>query len=300
MNPHRPFPEPFVITISVPKGGDKKTWTALNLASVLGLWGYDVLAVDTNSQHDMWADVQHLAKRGITPRFDVVMHDPVDEQGDQNPLPDFGAYAGRQFVVYDTCQFLQFRVSKYAWKHCHAMILTASPQMAEVRAFQSGLQYYQQLTDGAGGPFLVLPCGVPVLKNSATQQAFEDLLRFLEQQGAHIPKVGGRYFSQRELIPHSDLMSFQHTRWIFDERAQGRRLKAVSDDFIQRVLLHFLWIRRTLEAHYGPFPPPRWEPLLDARTALGSALDRDRLRALLEEEFRTGVRRRLAQEGALA
>jgi hypothetical protein len=81
-----PFGGPLVLTISVPKGGDNKTWVAFNLASILGIWGYDVAVVDSNAQHDLWSDVQFLAGRGITPRFDVVLHDPLDADGNQTPL----------------------------------------------------------------------------------------------------------------------------------------------------------------------------------------------------------------------
>ena len=76
-----PFGGPLVLTISVPKGGDNKTWTAFNLASIIGLWGYDVGVVDSNAQHDLWSDVQFLGTKGLTPRFDVILHDPLDPKG---------------------------------------------------------------------------------------------------------------------------------------------------------------------------------------------------------------------------
>jgi hypothetical protein len=276
------FPQPLVITVSVPKGGDKKTWTAENLASLLGLWGYDVVAIDSNAQHDLWSDVADLAERGITPRFDVVTHDPLDERGNQTPLPDLRANGHRQVIIYDTSQYLMLNASRWAWTNCHVMIQTVSPQMTQVRNYLTGLQFYQHLP-GARGPFLIFPCGAKVLKNSSTQQDFEALLRVLEHQGAHVPKIGNRYFDQADMIPESELMSFQSTRWVFDEREYHGKIKRVSDDFIRRVVLNFVWVRAVIEAHYGYFPEPRLTPLVTDELFSGT-FDRNGLLEALRAE----------------
>jgi hypothetical protein len=273
-----PFPGPLVLTISVPKGGDNKTWTAFNLASILGLWGYDVGVIDSNAQHDLWSDVQTLAQKGLTPRFDVVLHDPLDAEGNQTPLPDLGAHRDRQILIWDTSQYLQLRVSKWAWQNCHAMVLTVSPQMSQVRNYLYAIQLYQHLP-GQRGPLIVLPCRARTLNNSSVQREFQQVLRFLEEQGCLVPKIQGEYMEPDQLIPESELMALQQTRWVFDETLFGGVMKRLSDTFIRKTVLSVTWIRAELESRFGFFPAPKLQPLIP------DPIYRDRIMSVLREEF---------------
>lgn len=250
------FGGPLVITVSVPKGGRVKTWTAFNLGSTLGMWGYKVVVVDSNAQHDCWADAEYLATQGITPRFEVVQHDPLDADGNQAELPNLEPYRDAQFLIYDTSQYLQLRSSKWSWQHCHAMILVTSPQMSEVRNYLTAIHLYQHLP-GERGPLIVLPCMARVLHNSTVQREFNKVLEELEKQGCVIPRIGGELLRQNEMIPESELMSLQSTRWIWDETVIGGAKKRVSDDFIRRVVTSMTWIRFVLESTFGHFPAPR-------------------------------------------
>ena len=273
-----PFDGPLVLTISVPKGGDNKTWVAFNLASIFGLWGYDVAVVASNAQHDLWSDVQFLATRGVTPRFDVVLHDPLDSDGNQTPLPDLASQKNRQILIWDTSQYVQLRTSKWAWQHCHAMVLTVSPQISQVRNYLHAIQLFQHMP-GQRGPLIVLPCRAKTLNNSSVQRDFQRVLRFLEDQGCKVPKIQGQYFEPDQLIPESELMALQHTRWIFDERDFGGVTKRLSDVFIRKTLLSITWIRAELESKFGFFPRPKLTPLsLDPN-------NRDQTIAALRTEF---------------
>jgi len=273
-----PFGAPLVLTISVPKGGDNKTWTAFNLASILGLWGYDVAVVDSNAQHDLWSDVQFLAGRGLTPRFDVILHDPLDAEGDQTPLPDLNSQRNRQFLIWDTSQYVQLRTSKWAWQNCHAMILTVSPQMSQIRNYLHAIQLYQHMP-GQRGPLLVLPCRARTLNNSSVQRDFQQVLRFLEEKGCVVPKIQGQYMEPDHLIPESELMALQHTRWIFDEREFGGSVKRLSDTFVRKTVMSMTWIRAELESVFGFFPAPKLQPLIP------DPIYRDHIMTVLRSEF---------------
>ena len=274
-----PFVGPLVLTISVPKGGDSKTWTAFNLASIMGLWGYDVAVVDSNAQHDLWSDVQFLAaSRELTPRFDVILHDPLDANGNQTPLPDLASQKDRQILIWDTSQYVQLKTSKWAWQNCHAMILTVSPQMSQVRNYLQAIQLYQHMP-GRRGPLLVLPCRAKTLNNSSVQRDFQQVLRFLEEQGCLVPKIQGQYLAPDQLIPESELMSLQHTRWIFDEREFGGVTKRLSDVFIRKTVLSMTWIRAELELIFGIFPAPKLQPLIPDPSY------RDQIMTVLRSEF---------------
>jgi hypothetical protein len=272
------FGGPLVLTISVPKGGDNKTWTAFNLASILGIWGYDVAVVDSNAQHDLWSDVQFLAGRGMTPRFDVILHDPLDADGNQTPLPDLSAQKDRQVLIWDTSQYVQLKTSRWAWQNCHAMILTVSPQMSQIRNYLHAIQLYQHMP-GRRGPLIVLPCRAKTLNNSSVQRDFQQLLRVLEEQGCRVPKIQGQYMEADQLIPESELMSLQHTRWIFDEREFGGVTKRLTDVFIRKTVLSMTWIRAELESTFGFFPAPKLQPLIP------DPIYRDHIVTALRNEF---------------
>jgi hypothetical protein len=272
------FGGPLVLTISVPKGGDNKTWTAFNLASILGIWGYDVAVVDSNAQHDLWSDVQFLATRGVTPRFDVILHDPLDADGNQTPLPDLSSQTDRQVLIWDTSQYVQLKTSRWAWQNCHAMILTVSPQISQIRNYLHAVQLYQHMP-GRRGPLLVLPCRARTLNNSSVQRDFQQVLRVLEEQGCRVPKIQGQYMEPDQLIPESELMSLQHTRWVFDEREFSGITKRLSDAFIRKTVLSMTWIRAELESTFGFFPAPKLQPLIP------DPIYRDHIMRALRNEF---------------
>jgi hypothetical protein len=69
-----------------------------------------VLAIDLNPQHDLAADHRILTEEGVYPRFKVLSHDIVDEQGRVTPMPDLRPFGDFQFIIYDTCQFFNFPV----------------------------------------------------------------------------------------------------------------------------------------------------------------------------------------------
>jgi hypothetical protein len=267
------FPVPFILSVGVPKGGDHKTWTAFNLASQLGLWGYDVVAIDTNAQHDLFSDWQDLAQSGLWPRFDVIVHDPFDNNDDQAPVLDLSDQRQRQFIIYDTSQFLQLRTTRWAWINCHALIFPVSPRMAQLGNYLTGIQLYQALP-GDRGPIIVLPCSARVLRNSSVQRRFEDVLRHLRDLGCLVPETAdGEIYTQGRMIPENEIMALQTNRWIYSESAFGGKTKALSDDFIEIVQMNLTWIRAQLEAIYGWFPDPKHEPLgLRDRKAMKAAL----------------------------
>ena len=178
------FPSPFVITVGVPKGGDCKTWTAFNLSSRLGFWGHDVVSIDSNPMHDLWKDHQSLAQQGIWPRFEVIPHDPLDPHGNQTETLDVSSQRHRDFIVYDTSQYVQLRTTRWAWTYCNLMILPVCPYAAQIPNYMEALQLYLALP-APRAPILVLPCRVRVLKNSIPQRRLEDLLTFLAEAGMH-------------------------------------------------------------------------------------------------------------------
>jgi hypothetical protein len=265
------FPAPFVVTIGVPKGGDCKTWTAFNLSSRLGFWGYDVVAVDSNPMHDLSKDHRLLAKKGIWPRFDVVTHDPLDASGEQNEIVDVSSQRHRNFIVYDTSQYVQLKTTRWAWTHCNLMILPISPYAAQISNYIEALQLYNALP-GKRAPILVLPCRVRVLKNSIPQRRMEDLLAFLGDHGCIVPPFKGEY-----QIPENDTIASQDTRWLFNETIFEGKKRTLHPDLITRIDISFAWIKMELERQYGAFPAPTL-PLL-------SMNHREELIAQLTHEF---------------
>ena len=152
------IPQPFVITIGMTKGGTHKTWISFNLASYLGLMGYSVLVVDTNPQHDLAADYDWLMGEGIYPRFDVRVHDPIGVNGMPTARLDLSSETGRNFIIYDTCQFLQLETMRFAWANCHVMLAPVTPNCAEIRNYQNALRLYWAMP-GPGGRLSCFPPG---------------------------------------------------------------------------------------------------------------------------------------------
>ena len=256
-----PFPRPFIITVGVPKGGANKTWTTLNVASQFGLWGYDVLAIDTNAQHDLFKDWHDITLDGLWPRFEVIWHQPFDKNDEQAPLLDLTPHARRQFIFYDTGQYYQLKTTRWAWMNCHALILPVSPHMDQLGNFENGIETYQALP-GKKGPIIVLPCQAKVLKNSKAQERFQDILPKFEKMGCSVPKrVNGAFYGQRDMVPLSEMGGLFTNRWIFAEATSGGALKRHSNDFILRVQMNIAWIRGELESIYGWFPEPKLPPI---------------------------------------
>ena len=255
------FPQPFIITVGVPKGGANKTWTTLNVASQFGLWGYDVLAIDTNAQHDLFKDWHDITLDGLWPRFEVIWHQPFDKNDEQAPLLDLTPHAHRQFIFYDTGQYYQLKTTRWAWMNCHALILPVSPHMDQLGNFENGIETYLALP-GKKGPIIVLPCQAKVLKNSKAQERFQDILPKFEKMGCSVPKrVNGAFYGQRDMVPLSEMGGLFTNRWIFAEATFGGALKRHSNDFILRVQMNIAWIRGELESVYGWFPEPKLPPI---------------------------------------
>src|SRR5260221_2629680 len=115
---------------------------------------------------------------------------------------------------------------------------------------------------GKRGPLLVLPCRARTLNNSSVQREFQQVLRFLEEQGCVVPKIGDQYMEPDHLIPESELMALQHTRWIFDERDFGGSLKRLSDTFIRKTVISMTWVRAEPGRTFGCLPTPKLQPLV--------------------------------------
>jgi hypothetical protein len=251
----RVFPKPFLICIGVAKGGTCKSWLALNLASRLGFLGYDVVALDMNQKHDLARDHRKLMAQGIYPRFDVVEHTPFVRSASahrfmQAPPPNLSPHQGRDFIVIDTCQFVEFESTYWSWANCHLMLMPVTPTTMDRENFDDSLKLYRAMP-GKRPPLAVVPSRVRVLKNSTPQRQFEDLLLYFESQGCVVPDFTSEY-----QIPESELMMAQNTRWVFNEVDVNDRRKALPPDFVVRVDITLQWICRLIREHYGAMPAP--------------------------------------------
>jgi hypothetical protein len=257
------FPRPFVITVGVPKGGECKTWVAFNLAGLLGLWGYDVLVVDANPMHDLLKDYQVLEADGIWPRFDVVSHDLLTVDGNQADDLDLSSQRDRDFIIYDTSQYVQLRTTKLAWAGCNLLILPITPSAQQLRNYLEALQ----LNNAFPAPrpaLLVLPCRCTVLKNAVAEKRLELLLEHLKDQGCIVPP-----FSREWRIPDNDTLKAQDTRWIFSQLEFDGKKRVLSQDFLHKVIVSLVWIRSEIERIYGRFPAPKLRPIgTDDRTEM--------------------------------
>jgi hypothetical protein len=264
------FPRPFVITVGVPKGGDCKSWTALNLASRLGCWGYDVVAVDANQMHDLEADHAFIERQGLWPRFDVISHNPLRPDGNQTEALDASGQRHRDFIIYDTAQYVQLLTTRWAWSYCHLMILPVTPSAAQTRNYFEALQLYAAMQKPRA-PMLVLPCRARVLRNSAAQKKMEDLLEDLRNHGCIVPRFPTPY-----MIPESELVLVQDTRWIFSETEYDGKKKVLPRELLVRMDISMAWIRSEIESLYGPFPSPRFRALdLNDRTGMMTQLSKE-------------------------
>lgn len=259
----RAFPHPFIITVGVPKGGECKTWVAFNLASLLGLWGYSVVVVDANPMHDLLKDYQVLEADGIWPRFDVVSHDLLTVDGNQVDDVDLSSHRHSDFIIYDTSQYVQLRVTKLAWASCNLLILPITPSAQQIRNYLEALQLNNAFP-GDRPPLLVLPCRGTVLKNAVAEKRLELLLEHLRDQGCIVPP-----FAREWRIPDNDTLKAQDTRWVFSQLDFDGKKKVLSQDFLRKVIVSLVWIRSEIERIYGPLPAPRLPPIAtDDRTAM--------------------------------
>ena len=272
------IPQPFVITVGMTKGGTHKTWTSLNLASYLGLMGYSVLVVDTNPQHDLAADYDWLLRQGIYPRFDVLVHDPIRVDGMPNTPLDVSAESGRDFIIYDTCQFVQLESTRFTWSNCHVMLAPVTPNCAEIRNYQNALRLYWAIP-GKRGPVIMLPMGVSPLKNATADLTLHQVLQRLGKDGCEVPDFG-----IGNMIDDNPLMRAQLCRWIYSERMVDGQSKSTKDQFILKVNLSFRWVKYVIEKNYGNFPQPRLEVIFGDGQRVISTDDRKRMLARLKIE----------------
>jgi hypothetical protein len=263
------FPRPFVITVGMVKGGSCKTWWAFNLASALGLAGYRVVAVDLNPQHDLAADYQILLKRGIWPRFNVLKHDTLESAW--NAKLDLRAYDDFDFIVYDTPQFLNFEVIRFAWTNCHLMLAPFTPEGADLKNCTAAVRQYHALP-GERGPIICMPCRVSKLKNNLAFDVLKDCLALVRELGCEVPN-----FSQSFLIDHNPSLALQETRWVYDTRIRRGVERTVTQKFLDTVDLNITWILRVMQKHYGALPP--------APLSVIPPDDPEKVRALLAAEL---------------
>ena len=272
------IPQPFVITVGMTKGGTHKTWISLNLASYLGLMGYSVLVVDTNPQHDLAADYDWLIGQGIYPRFDVRVHDPIRVDGMPNMPLDVSSETGRDFIIYDTCQFLQLESMRFIWANCHVMLAPVTPNCAEIRNYQNALRLYWAIP-GKRGPVIMLPTGVSPLKNATADLTLLQVLQRLAKEGCEVPD-----FTIGNMIDDNPLMRAQLCRWIYSERIVDGQQKSTKDQFILKVKLSFRWVKYIIEKTYGDFPEPHLPVIFPDSQRVITAEDRKKMLVRLKAE----------------
>jgi hypothetical protein len=122
-----------------------------------------------------------------------------------------------------------------------------------------------------------------VLKNAVAEKRLELLLEHLKDQGCLVPP-----FPKEWRIPDSDTLKAQDTRWIFSQLEFDGKKKILSQDFLRRVIVSFVWIRSEIEQIYGPLPAPKLRPIgTDDRTEMLARLG-------VEHAERTGRQRESA------
>jgi CobQ/CobB/MinD/ParA family nucleotide binding protein len=260
------------------KGGTHKTWISFNLASYLGLMGHSVLVVDTNPQHDLAADYDWLMEEGIYPRFDVRVHDPIGVDGMPTAPLDLSSESSRDFIIYDTCQFLQLETMRFTWANCHVMLAPVTPNCAEIRNYQNALRLYWALP-GRRGPVIMLPTGVSPLKNATADITLQQVLRRLGKEGCEVPDFG-----IGNMIDDNPLMRAQLCRWMYAERAVDGQTKSPKDHFLLKVNLSFRWVKYVIEKNYGNFPEPRLPVIFQEGQRMVTADDRKAMFARLRAE----------------
>jgi hypothetical protein len=269
--PARSFPQPFVITVGMVKGGSCKTWWALNLSSSLGLAGYRVLAVDLNPQHDLAADHAVISSQRVYPRFEVESVNIFGRGNGQTLKPNFGGYKGFDFVVVDTPQFL-FPQVKAAWENCHLMLMPLSPDGADYKNYANAVAEYRALK--ARAPVICMPSKISRLKNDLGVEALNDCLDLMRKQGCETPSYPPAF-----LVDYNRALAVQGTRWVLDKRLFRGVERVATKKFLDVFNLNLGWLLMTIQKHYGPLPAPPL-PVVGGR---GSGPDE--VYARLEAEF---------------
>ena len=150
-------------------------------------------------------------------------------------VPRTQVQKNRQILIWDTSQYVQLRTSMgMATLPRHDLDRFAADLAGS--ELPPAIQLHNHMP-GTRGPLIVLLCRAKTLNDSSVQRDFQQVLHFLEEQGCKVPKIQGQYFGPDQLIPESELMALQHTRWIFDERDFGGSTKRLSDVFIARKAL---------------------------------------------------------------
>ena len=56
-------------------------------------------------------------------------------------MMDFSFLATKQVVIFDTCQFLNLQMTKWAWRNCHLLVMPVTPNMQQMPNYEVGIQY---------------------------------------------------------------------------------------------------------------------------------------------------------------
>ena len=202
-----------------------------------------------------WRLIQHA---GYWPRFEVVKHTVLDQDGDQAPMMDFSFLGAKQVVIFDTCQFLNLQMTKWAWRNCHLLVMPVTPNMQQMPNYEVGIQYTLNMAKPRA-PLAVLPCKVNVLKNMIADQMLDEMLKMYANyasEGIIVPEFGTSY-----QIPESKVVQSMNSRWIYAENVFKGQLRSLSVEFLLRVDISLAWIRSIIERFYGPLPVPRLRPI---------------------------------------
>ena len=168
--------------------------------------GFQVVVVDLNPQHDLTADYQILQEQGIYPRFDVLKHDITDEDGNINAMPDLSSYLEYDFILYDTPQFLNYPVIRFAWQNCHLMLAPFTPDCADLKNYAGAVRQYRAMP-GERGPIACLPSRVSKMKNNLSLEALTDCLDLMRSLGCDVPE-----YPQSYMIDYNPSLALQNTQ----------------------------------------------------------------------------------------
>ena len=253
------FPRPCVITVGVLKGGDCKTWLALNLGSRLGCMGYRVTVVDLNETNDLYSDWRRIFLSGVHPRFDAVSLPPITPELTLRKELDLTELADQQFIILDTAQFIRFHTTNLAWAGCNLMVMPVTPAGQEVGNYVAGINHNRNMPEPKP-PMAILPCKVNRKGNRVSDQKLEALLKDWEglaSEGIFVPPSGVSDVS----VPDEEAVKTMDTRWIYSVTEHKGRVKALSTDFLIRVDVSLRWILNVLERCCGRLPEPELEPI---------------------------------------
>jgi len=257
-SPDGGFPRPCVITAGVMKGGDCKTWTALNLASRLGCMGYRVTAVDLNQTSDLYSDWERIKRSGYWPRFDVVTFPPIANGVLRSGL-NLEPLSDRDFIILDTAQYIQFKTTDWAWRNCHMMIMPVTPNAQQFGNYIAGIEFLRSLPRPR--PIVaILPCKLNKMRNQVADQQLDDLLeqwRTLAEEGILVPPMR----SSDLRIPEDKVVQSMYTRWIYSVVEYRGKPRHLSNDFLLRVDLSLTWLVHVLSHHWGSLPAPSLDPI---------------------------------------